>query len=306
MDLLQDSTCNVTALVDTSGTVQERYIQDPFRSFTVLAANWTTRGSSNYGWVYFFQGKRYDFATGLYASRARDYSPTLGRFAENDPLGFGGGDTNLCRAVGNDPSNFLDRSGSSMVDEYGLVYHPRPVKPPRPGFWSGVGNGLTNAFYAFNPVGNAMLGYTMFTTPGASSAFWGEIGSGLYNVGVGVGNFAYGAGGFLYDPFALGYGSITGQPVSLYSSFWWSAYVPSNNGEMGDWFAYEGYWLAFGTLTSPFKPFSPLWTPDNPAPAQQAAGANLAALASSGSFVGFFKPKPGLDWAQIPNRPGHV
>src|SRR6266851_4494009 len=67
MYVQQDANFNVTALVDTSGTVQERYINDPFGSFTVLAANWTTRGTSNYGWVFFFQGKRYDFATGLFA-----------------------------------------------------------------------------------------------------------------------------------------------------------------------------------------------------------------------------------------------
>src|SRR5262249_19245893 len=47
---------------DTSGNVQERYIYDPYGSVTILAANWTTRGSSNYGWVFFHQGKRYDFA----------------------------------------------------------------------------------------------------------------------------------------------------------------------------------------------------------------------------------------------------
>src|SRR5260370_33099586 len=96
--VLQDANFNVTALVDTSGTVQERYDYDPFGSVTILAANWTTRGSSNYGWVFFFQGKRFDFATGLFASRERDYSPTLGRFVENDPLGFGGGDTNFYRS----------------------------------------------------------------------------------------------------------------------------------------------------------------------------------------------------------------
>src|SRR5260370_12738648 len=124
MYVLQDANFNVTALVDTSGTVQERYIQDPFGSFTVLAANWTTRGSSNYGWVFFFQGKRYDFATGLFASRERDYSPTLGRFIENDPLGFNAGDTNLYRFVANDPTRLSDPLGLEKP------------KPGAPG-WSG-------------------------------------------------------------------------------------------------------------------------------------------------------------------------
>jgi RHS repeat-associated protein len=118
MYVLQDANFNVTALVDTSGTVQERYIQDPYGSFTVLAANWTTRGTSNYGWVFYFQGKRYDFATGLFASRERDYSPTLGRWIENDPLGFGGGDTNLYRAEGNNATSNVDPIGLETIQEY--------------------------------------------------------------------------------------------------------------------------------------------------------------------------------------------
>jgi RHS repeat-associated protein len=131
----QDANFNVTALVDTTGNVQERYVYDPFGSVSILAANWTTRGSSNYGWVYFHQGGRFDFATGLYAFRNRDYSSTLGRWVENDPIGFAGGDPNLYRYVGNDPT--------SSTDSYGLQFLPhepalplgrgpkeRPRRPP--------------------------------------------------------------------------------------------------------------------------------------------------------------------------------
>jgi hypothetical protein len=52
------------ALVDTGGNVQERYVYDPYGSMTILAANWTTRGSSSYSWVYGHQGGRLDNATG--------------------------------------------------------------------------------------------------------------------------------------------------------------------------------------------------------------------------------------------------
>jgi RHS repeat-associated protein len=107
----QDANFNVTALVDTSGNVQERYIYDPYGSMTILAANWTTRGSSSYSWVYGHQGGRLDNATGLYAFRNRDYSPNLGRWMENDPSGFGGGDTNIYGYEGENPTNGMDASG---------------------------------------------------------------------------------------------------------------------------------------------------------------------------------------------------
>jgi RHS repeat-associated protein len=80
-------------------------------SFTILTPTWTTRGTSNYGWVYFHQGGRYDFATGLFAFRRRDYSPTLGRWMENDPIGFGARDTNFYRYVADSPVRGLDPSG---------------------------------------------------------------------------------------------------------------------------------------------------------------------------------------------------
>jgi RHS repeat-associated protein len=87
MYVQQDANFNVTALVDTSGNVQERYIYDPYGAATILAPNWTTRSSSNYGWIYLHQGGRLDTATGLYSFRFRDYSPSLGRWVELDPIG---------------------------------------------------------------------------------------------------------------------------------------------------------------------------------------------------------------------------
>jgi RHS repeat-associated protein len=107
----QDAIGNVTALVNSSGTVVERYVYDPYGAVTFLTASWSTLSSSAYAWRYLHQGWRFDTATGLYNVRHRDESPTLGRWLETDPLGFGGGDPNLYRDEGNNPTDQIDPSG---------------------------------------------------------------------------------------------------------------------------------------------------------------------------------------------------
>jgi RHS repeat-associated protein len=103
----QDASGNVTALTDTSGNVVERYVYDPFGVVTVLDANWNTRGSSLYSWNYLFQGLRYEATTGLYYSREREYSPTLGRFLQQDLLPA----ANPYEYAWNSPTNWTDPLG---------------------------------------------------------------------------------------------------------------------------------------------------------------------------------------------------
>ncbi len=107
----QDANWNVTALVDNTGNVAERYIFDPYGAPTVLAPDWTTRVSSLFAWNYLHQGGRYDGTSGLYHFRNRDYSANLGRWVQTDPLGFEAGDTNLYRYVQNSPLTWNDPSG---------------------------------------------------------------------------------------------------------------------------------------------------------------------------------------------------
>ncbi len=113
--VMQDANWNVTGLVDTTGAVVERYVYSPYGVATVLAPDWSARGSSDYRWLYLFQGGRYDAATGDYIFNARDYRPTTGQWLERDPLGEEAGDVNIGRFVGNDPMNATDPTGLKVI-----------------------------------------------------------------------------------------------------------------------------------------------------------------------------------------------
>lgn len=62
-----------------------------------------------------FAGGLYDVDTGLVRFGARDYDAETGRWTTKDPIGFGGGDTNLYGYVDSDPVNFVDPSGLLLM-----------------------------------------------------------------------------------------------------------------------------------------------------------------------------------------------
>jgi RHS repeat-associated protein len=68
----------------------------------------TTEGVGiNFGYA----GRPLEARTGLSDNRARWYEPGTGKFINEDPSGFKGGDANLYRYVGNDPLDQVDPSG---------------------------------------------------------------------------------------------------------------------------------------------------------------------------------------------------
>jgi len=105
---LQDANFNTTALVTSTGT--ERFLYDPYGRLTDVSGNAAAPAAAN-DWIYLHQGGRLDANTALYNFRNRDYSTTLMRWTTNDPLGFGGGDTNTYRYVGNGPTVKVDPLG---------------------------------------------------------------------------------------------------------------------------------------------------------------------------------------------------
>ena len=110
---VHDVNFNIVALLNTSGTVVERYAYDPYGGFVVLDGSWGSRSGSGYAWAYQHQGLRWDADLGAYDNRGRVYRPTLARFYQTDPIGFAAGDQNLYRYVGNGPVNGVDPAGLS-------------------------------------------------------------------------------------------------------------------------------------------------------------------------------------------------
>ena len=60
-----------------------------------------------------YAGMRYDALSGMFYVTTRWYDPRSSVFMSQDPLGFGGGQTNLSEYCGNSPANLADPSGMS-------------------------------------------------------------------------------------------------------------------------------------------------------------------------------------------------
>ncbi len=73
---------------------------------------------STKGWDILHQGAKTDII-GDYDFRNRVFSPTLGRWLTNDPIGFSAGDVNTFRYVGNGPGNKKDPLGLWQEQKYG-------------------------------------------------------------------------------------------------------------------------------------------------------------------------------------------
>ena len=77
---------NCTAIVDTTGTVQERYGYNGFGQVNFMTAAFGSLSGSSYGWETLFANYRFDSETGLYQVRYRYQHPGLGRWLSRDPL----------------------------------------------------------------------------------------------------------------------------------------------------------------------------------------------------------------------------
>ena len=92
---LNDANYNVTALLDATGAVVERYLYTPYGTVTVLDPDFSVDadGKSDYDNTTLYTGREFDAETELMYYRARYYHSELGRFVSRDPIGYGGGRT---------------------------------------------------------------------------------------------------------------------------------------------------------------------------------------------------------------------
>jgi RHS repeat-associated protein len=112
---LKDALGSTLALVDSSGNIQTSYTYDPYGGTSVT-------GTSN-GSEFQYTGRENE-GNGLYFYRARYYSPLLGRFISEDPLGFGGSGSNFYAYALDSPANLADPSGLESGNLNELVPGP--------------------------------------------------------------------------------------------------------------------------------------------------------------------------------------
>jgi RHS repeat-associated protein len=111
----QDAIGSVSSLSNATGTLAASYTYDSFGKLATSTGTLTN--------PFQYAAREFDPETGAYHYRARYYDQKVGRFISEDPLGFGGGNSNTYAYVGNDPTNFIDPLGltNCVVTQLGPI-----------------------------------------------------------------------------------------------------------------------------------------------------------------------------------------
>lgn len=110
--LLPDALGSTVALGDGTGALQTQYTYEPFG----FVSQTGSASTSSYKYT-----AREDDGTGLSYYRARYYSPRMGRFVSEDPIGFLGRDVNLYGYVRNNPVLLRDPMGLLTLGQGSLL-----------------------------------------------------------------------------------------------------------------------------------------------------------------------------------------
>jgi RHS repeat-associated protein len=131
---LQDVNWNTVAIVDTTGTVLERYVYDAYGNVTYYSGTWGADTPSNYNNNVLYAGYFFEadpsvgslYQLGIYFARNRFYHQTLGRWFQRDPMGYKDS-MNLYEYVASHPTMVTDPEGTD------ILYLGIPPSPPRRG-----------------------------------------------------------------------------------------------------------------------------------------------------------------------------
>ena len=171
----QDSVRDIVAGNGTSrGQLVEHRQYDSFgkivrRTTGPAASAPTTEGV---GIIFGYAGRPLEARTGLSDNRARWYEPGSGKFINEDPSGFKGGDANLYRYVGNDPLDQVDPSGlsASWAKNLGSGFY---------GSSSSSSSSLGSSFSSLSSSSSSSLGssFSSLSSMGSSSSSSSSLGS---------------------------------------------------------------------------------------------------------------------------------
>lgn len=117
----QDAIFSVTAIMNTSGVVKERYAYAPYGMPQFYTGGWVALNSlSDYNWMILYQGGWSDTSGGptgasfLYYFRNRWLSPVIGAWLQRDSQGYIDG-LNLYQIVSSSPTKYADPLGFAKI-----------------------------------------------------------------------------------------------------------------------------------------------------------------------------------------------
>jgi RHS repeat-associated protein len=106
-------------LTDRQGSVRNLISYDGSMGLDTIGydayGNVTSESTPAQGDAYKYDGYVYDALVGLYYVRARYYNASTGRWIQQDPISFQGGDANLYRYVRNSPTLAVDTTGKTLT-----------------------------------------------------------------------------------------------------------------------------------------------------------------------------------------------
>jgi RHS repeat-associated protein len=117
--LLADNLGSIRDVVDINGAVINHVVYDSFGKVQ-------SQSNPVYELRFGYTGREQDGEIGLNYYRARYYDSANGRFISEDPLGFGAGDGNLTRYVGNSSINYIDPTGKTSKELIALLTIAQP------------------------------------------------------------------------------------------------------------------------------------------------------------------------------------